>query len=278
MTPRIPHLLALSLSLLLGSCQFTSRRIAWAPAPGSDFKLRYSATTRVQAGASWESAPYVSSAEAVFSGKASVDPAKGEIALRLAADTLAFRADERDSAENAYMDGRLRSYRAGLFLSRTGQALSLEEEPALPPVAFSPLAIGRRLIYALPAFPETPLRQGKRWDVEQPLLDKFHPGSRVVKHYALSALRETPRGDLAVCLVEFEVWLDEDAGGGAGAPALKGSGKVVFNLDKGIPESASLVLEGRFRAAAPSGDSAQGAQAEAGDMELKENLEIAFAE
>jgi hypothetical protein len=209
-----------------------------------------------------------------------VDSAKGQIEIALAVDTLDFKAAERSPEEDAYMDGRLKKYRARIALSRTGQLLSLEEEPALPPVAFSPLAMGRWLAYALPAFPETALRQGKRWDITQSLLDKFHPDSRVVKHYTLSAIRETPEGDQAICLVEFEAWLDEDVGGPAAAPALKGSGKIVFNLEKGRPESASLELEGTFREGPPRTpeDSARAAGGEARPLELREKVELTFSD
>jgi hypothetical protein len=154
-----PILLALPL-LLLSSCEFRSRRIAWHPAPGADFKIRYSAETRAKAEGAWGSAPYVSAAQAEFSVRPAVDSGKGQIDLALTVDTLAFRGAERSPEEEAYMDGRLKKYRARVSLSRTGQALALEEEPALPPVAFSPLAFGRWLAYALPAFPDAPLRKG----------------------------------------------------------------------------------------------------------------------
>ena len=242
------------------------------------FAIHYSAETRAQAEGSWGAAPYVSAAAAAFSAKAALDAAKGQIDLALAVDSLDFKAAERSPDEDAYMDGRLKKYRARLTLSRTGQALALDEEPALPSVAFSPLAIGRWLVYALPTFPETPLRQGKRWDITQPLLDKFHPDSRVEKHYTLSAIRETPAGDLAVCLVQLEAWLDEDVGALApSGPALKGSGKIVFNLDKGLPESATLELEGRFRGVSAQADTGRAA-AGSHPMELKEKLEISFSE
>ena len=275
---RLPLLLAsLSFLLLLSSCEFRSRRAAWHPSPGVTYKLRYSAETRAKAQGAWGQAPYLSAALAEFSVKASLDSAKSQIELALAVDTLDFKAAERSPEEDAYMDGRLRKYRAKLSLSRTGQALALEEEPALPPVDFSPLAIGRWLIYALPAFPDAPMRQGTRWDVSQSLLDKFHPDSRVEKHYTLSAIRETPGGDLAICLVVVEAWLGEDVGGAASGPALKGSGKVVFNLRKGLPESAVLELEGRFRRGPPRPAADSGA-ADPQPLELRENLELTFSD
>jgi hypothetical protein len=276
---RLP-ILVVCIPVLFSSCEFSSRRIAWNPAPGVAFKLRYSAETRAKAGGPWGAAPYVSSAQAEFTAKASVDSAKGQIEIALAVDTLDFKASERSPEEDGYMDGRLKKYRARIALSRTGQVLALEEEPSLPPVAVSPLAIGRWLAYALPVFPETPLRQGKRWDITQPLLDKFHPDSRVVKHYTLSAIRETPGGDQAICLVEYEAWLDEDVGGPSAAPALKGSGKVVFNLAKGRPESASFELEGTFREAKPRspGDTAQSAAAGPQPLEMREKVDLTFSD
>lgn len=275
---RLTTLAPLSL-LLISSCEFRSHRIVWHPAPGASFKIHYSSETRAKAEGAWGTAPYLSASQADFTGKATVDSAKGQIDLSLAVDSLDFKAADRSVEEEAYMDGRLKKYHARMSLSRTGQALALEEEPALPPMAFSPLAFGRWLAYALPAFPDSPLRQGKRWDILQPLLDKFHPDSRVAKHFTLSAIRETPAGDEAVCLVELEAWLDEDVGSDSGpeGPALKGSGKIVFNVTKGFPESASLELEGHFRTGTPSGDSARSASA-GQPMELREKVDLTFSE
>jgi hypothetical protein len=267
------------LFLLCSSCEFRSHRITWHPAPGAVFRIHYAAEMRAKAEGSWGAAPYVSAAQADFTVKTGVDSAKGQIDLALAVDSLDFKAADRSLDEEAYMDGRLRKYRGRISLSRTGQALALEEEPALPPMAFSPLAFGRWLAYALPAFPDAAMRQGKRWDILQPLLDKFHPDSRVAKHFTLSAIRETPTGEKAVCLVEFEAWLDEDVGSESGpeAPAIKGSGKIVFNIAKGIPESASLELDGHFRAGTAPGDSGRAA---AGDrqMQLREKVDLTFSE
>jgi hypothetical protein len=267
------------LFLLCSSCEFRSHRIVWHPAPGSSFKIHYAAETRAKAEGAWGAAPYVSVAQADFSAKAGGDTAKGQIELALAVDSLVFKAADRSLEEEAYMDGRLKKYRSRVTLSRTGQALALEEEPALPPVAFSPLAFGRWLAFALPEFPDAPVRQGKRWDILQPLLDKFHPDSRVAKHFTLSAIRETPAGDEAVCLVELEAWLDEDVGSESGpeGPALKGSGKIVFNIAKGIPESASLELTGHFRTGSAPGDSSRAASA-GQSMEMREKVELTFSE
>lgn len=274
MLRRLAPFTALSL-LLLSSCEFRSHRISWHPAPGAAFKIRYTAETRAKAAGSWGAAQYVSAAQADFSAKATVDSAKGQIDLALAVDTLDFKGADRSPEEEAYMDGRLKKYRARVSLSRTGQALALEEEPALPPVAFSPLAFGRWLAYALPVFPDAPIRQGKRWDIVQPLLDKFHPDSRVAKHFTLSAVRETQQGEEAICLVELEAWLDEDVGSAAGpeGPALKGNGKIVFNISKGLPESATLELEGNFRGGTAPGDSAA-----AHPLELREKVGLTFTD
>jgi hypothetical protein len=272
----------LALSLLLVSCEFRSRRASWHPAAGVTYKLRYSAETRAKADGSWGAAPYVASAKAEFSVKAATDSAKGQIEIALAADTLDFKASERPPEEDAYMDGRLRKYRAKLTLSRTGQVVAFEEEPAQPPVDLTPLAIGRWLTYALPAFPDAALRQGARWDIVQPLLDKFHPDSRVAKHYTLSAIRQTPDGELATCLVEIEAFLAEDLGDTASAgpalPTLKGSGKVVFNLAKGIPESAELELTGRFQGGPPPAPGDTTKPAPARPLKLQQKLEIAFSD
>ena len=275
---------ALSICIILSSCEFRSRRPAYRFDPGVTFKIRYSAETRAKADGSWGSAPYVSAATAEFTGKAVTDSAKGQIELTLSVDTLDFRAAERGAEEDAYMDGRLKKYRSRLALSRTGQLLGLEEEPSQPPVEFSPLNIGRWLVYALPAFPDAAIRQGARWESTQPLLDKFHPDSRVVKHFTLSAIRETPEGDLATCLVEMEIFLAEDFGDttSTAAPALSGSGRVVFNLAKGRPVSAEIELEGRFLGnpgRAPSDTTNTGSGNPAGlPLKLQEKLELSFSD
>lgn len=285
---RLP-LIATALSLcLLASCEFRSRRPVYHFGPGVTLKLRYEAQIRAKAEGAWGAAPYGSAAEAEFTLNASDDTAKGQVELSLTVDTLSFRADERSAEENAYMDGRLRKYHARLTLSRTGQVLALEEEPALPPVAFSPLNVARWLAYALPAFPDEPLRQGARWEITQPLLDKFHPGSKVIKRYTLSAIRETPEGDMATCLVELEAWLGEDFGrqqadaSGKPAPSLTGTGKAVFNLAKGRPVSAELELEGKFPGdpGRVPGDTAKATEEGAREriLDLQEKVEISISD
>jgi hypothetical protein len=69
-------------------------------------------------------------------------------------------------------------------------------------------------------------------------------------------------------------------GGPPTAPALKGSGKVVFNLAKGRPESASLELEGDFRDASSRlpGDSAHAAGADARPLQMREKVDLTFSD
>lgn len=193
--------------------------------------------------------------------QASGDTSKGQFELSLTVDTLTYRSSERGPDEDRYMTGRLRKYRAKVSLSRTGQVLAMEEEPSMAPVEFSPLNFGRFLAYAMPSFPDASIKKGSRWEIIQPLLDKFHPDSRVIKRFTLSAVRETPQGDLATLLVEMEAHLSEDLGEAEGAtqPAMTGSGQMVFNLSKGRPVSADLELEGRFISQLPqkTGDSTQ---------------------
>ena len=269
---------------LLASCEFQSHTATLRPDPKATYKVRYEAELRAKADGSWGSSPYVSTAEAGFSLHAETDSARGQIEAVFTVDTLVYRSSERGPDEDQYMTGRLRKYRAKSALSRTGLMLSLEEEPGLPPVEFSPLGFGRFLAIALPAFPNASLKKGARWEITQPLLDKFHPDSRALKRYTLSAIRETPEGDLAVCLVEVEVHLGEDLGAGAApenqaapGPDLKGSGQVIFNLDKGMPVSAELELEGRFQSRLPPkpGDSTQPALL---PMLLQEKIKLTFSE
>lgn len=295
---------AVALSCLFAvSCEFQSRRITWRLDPEVTYKVRYSVELRAKAEGDWGSSPYVSIAEAGFSLRAVTDTAKAQIEATLAVDTLEYRSAERGPEEDAYMTGRLRKYRSKTSLSRTGHLLSMEEEPGLPPVDFTPLNFGRFLAYALPSFPDAPLKKGSRWEAVQPLLDKFHPDSKVVKRFTLSAIRETPEGDLAVCLVEMDVYLTEDvsipqkagAGGGVPAstgpasagqaseepskpgPALTGRGQMVFNLDSGRPVLTELELEGRFQSRLPQkpGDSTQ---PETHFLRLQEKVKLAFTE
>ena len=295
---------------LLASCEFQSRRVTWRLDPAVTYKVRYSVELRAKAEGSWGSSPYVSVAEAGFSLRAVTDTAKAQIEASLAVDTLAYRSSERGPEEDAYMTGRLRKYRAKTSLSRTGQLLSMEEEPGLPPVDFTPLNFGRFLAYAIPSFPDAPLKKGSRWETVQPLLDKFHPESKVIKRFTLSAIRETPDGDLAICLVEMDVYLTEDLavpqGGtpaqGAGLPAatdpaeaapsmsdpsktdpaktdpaLSGRGQMVFNLDKGRPVFTELELEGGFQSRLPQkpGDSTL---PEILPLKIQEKVKLTFTE
>jgi hypothetical protein len=290
-------------SFLLASCEFQSRRITWRLDPAVTYKVRYSVELRAKAEGGWGAGPYVSVAEAGFSLRAVTDSAKAQIEASLTVDTLEYRSAERGPEEDAYMTGRLRKYRAKTSLSRTGQLLSMEEEPGLPPVDFTPLNFGRFLAYAIPSFPDAPLKKGSRWETVQPLLDKFHPESKVIKRFTLSAIRETPEGDLAVCLVEMEVYLGEDlavpqngapgqGGGGPTSkdpasgpsgtdPTLSGRGQMVFNLDKGRPVFTELELEGRFQSRLPqkSGDSTQPETLpETLSLRLLEKVKLAFTE
>lgn len=150
------------------------------------------------------------------------------------------------------MEERLRRYKVRLAISAGGKVLAVEEEPDLPPVDFSPLNFGRFLAYGIPAFPKEAVKAGSEWQVDQPLLDKFHPGSRVVKRYKAQGVRQTAEGRLLDCKVEVEAWLEdglaarEAAAGGPPRPDLSGRGEAVFNLDRGLPVSSGLELEGRF--------------------------------
>ena len=75
----------------------------------------------------------------------------------------------------------------------------------------------------------------------------------MVKRYRVEEVRETGEGRLLICAVEVEAWLEEGPGTpGSGAagdstrPVLSGKGEAVFNLDRGVPVSSRLDLEGLF--------------------------------
>jgi hypothetical protein len=248
--------------------------------PGVTYGIHYQAALEA-AGKGKRS--YASSASAGLSLKAGPAPAsrpadtvKTNAELVLTIDSLAFGGADRDPGEDRYMVERLRKYRARLLLTRTGQILALEEEPALPPVELSTLNFGRWLLYCLPAFPTETIGDGSQWTAEQPLLDKFHPDSKVVKTYTATALRKSEAGRILKLKVEMSVLL-EDLGDESAAkgPALTGQGEVLFNLDKGLPVSMELTLQGNFRTPkAPGSDSAAPASK---PLRLKEYLLLRFS-
>jgi len=297
-------LLALS-ALILAACVFRSHRPVYRFDSGKTYRVHYSVELKAKAGGNWGSDPYASVAQAEFSFRAVPDTSKGEIELSLAVDSLTLRNSERGPEEDGYMAGRLKKYLAKMVISRTGQVLSLDEEPSLPPVGFSTLNFSRSLIYSLASFPDRPVKQGSRWEITQSLLDKFHPESRIVKRFALSAIRETPEGRLAVCLVELEAYLVEELGefgesisgtqsGGDASryasgkaasprkPSLTGRGSMVFNLDKGLPVSADLELGGEFRSLPPSieADSSRPSTSvpESMILDLQEKISLRFTD
>lgn len=231
-------------------------RFAGRDPAGPGFPLRYEAVLEGRAEGLAGSKPYGSRASARLRFQTVPDSATGRIEAAFTADSVGFSASDRDAAETRYMEDRLRRYKARMVLSSTGRVLALEEEPEPPPVDFSPLNIGRFLAFGMPAFPSGPVQEGSEWQVEQPLLDKFHPASRVVKRYRVEEVRESGEGRLLLCSVEVEAWLESDLGtagfGASGAsgdstrPALTGKGEAAFDLARGVPVSSRLDMEGRF--------------------------------
>lgn len=242
--------LLLALSLFAG-CRQSSHTAAYRFSGEGAYSVRYEAALTGKAEDVRGARPYDAEAKATLSVKALPDSAAGRIELSLAADSVSYQASDRDNYEGRYMQERLRRYKAKMVLSSTGQVLSLEEEPDLPPVDFSPLNFGRFLAYGLPAFPKEAVKAGSEWTAEQPLLDKFHPGSKVIKRYKVRGVKETAEGRLLECAVTVEAWLEDGLGvrtssGDSARPALSGRGETVFNLDRGLPVSAVLELEGHF--------------------------------
>ncbi len=228
-------------------------RFAGGDSTGPGFPLRYEAVLEGRVEGLAGARPYDSRARARLRFQAVTDSAAGRIEAAFSADSIGFSASDRDAAETGYMEDRLRRYKARMVLSSTGRVLALEEEPEPPPVDFSPLNIGRFLAFGMPAFPSDPVKEGSEWLVEQPLLDKFHPASRVVKRYRVAEVRETAEGRLLLCSVNVEAWLDTDLGaagygssGDTSRPALSGKGEAVFDLARGVPVSSRLEMEGRF--------------------------------
>jgi hypothetical protein len=218
------------------------------------YTIHYQAVLTGKAEGFQGSRAYGAAARAGLHVNAVQDSVSGRSELTVTADSIAFTASDRDPEEGRYMQERLRRYKAKMVVSRTGQVLALEEEPDLPPVDFSPLNFSRLLAYGLPAFPREAVRAGSEWTAEQPLLDKFHPASKVVKRYKVKAIRETPDGRLLECDVWVDAWLEDGlassaapAAGDSGTADLSGRGEVVFNLDRGQPLISTLELEGRFQ-------------------------------
>lgn len=244
---------AAAIIALLGGCREPGRPAGYRFAAGAAYTLRYEASLEAKAESFRGDRPYRAGASARLAFTAAPDSAAGRATLSLSADSVSIHASDRDAQESRYMEERLRRYRAEAVLSRTGQLLSVTEEPDLPPVEFSPVSFGRYLAYGMPALPVEVVAPGSEWTVEQALLDKFHPEARVVKHYRAEAVRQTSEGALLDCRVDMQVFLEEGLGGpGPGStpdstrPSLSGRGAAVFNLDRGLPVSSDLELEGRF--------------------------------
>jgi hypothetical protein len=262
------------------SCRFQSAHVSYLLPPGVTYGLRYGA--ELEAVSKGASHAYASSAEARFSFKAASDSGKvaadssKSFELVFTVDSLAFQGADRDSGEDRYMADRLRKYRARLLLSSAGQVLALEEEPALPPVGVSTLDFGRRLLYGLPVFPAEDIGKGSQWTAEQPLLDKFHPGSKVVKSFTVTSLRKTGEGRILTADMTLDVRLEDLDGEAGQGPALTGKGEAVFNLDKGRPLSINLLLQGDFQI--PSGTPATDTTPAPASkpLHLKERLRLDF--
>lgn len=258
----VPALAACAaLASLFAACRPESHVAAWRLSADSAYVLEYDVALEGEAEGFRGRNAYDARARARMAMSAVPDSAGGRFELTLTADTIEFQADDREGQEGAYMVERLRRYKARLALSTTGKVLAVEEEPDLPPVDFSPLNFGRFLAYGIPAFPQEPVKTGSEWQVDQPLLDKFHPGSRVVKRYKAQGVRQTAEGRLLDCKVEIEAWLEdglasrEPAVAGQPPPDLTGKGETVFNLDRGLPVSSEFNLEGRFRSQVREGSS-----------------------
>jgi hypothetical protein len=202
---------------------------------------------------------------------------KGQLVLRLTIDSLGFRSSERAQGEDAYMVGRLRKYRAHLLVTRSGQVLSLEEEPHLPPVDFSPLNFGRLFLYGLAAFPDSNIKIGTRWESQQSLLDKFHPEARLIRHFRLISVRQTPTGPTAEIAVAMQAFLEADLGSESqdSAVSLTGKGSLEFNLQTGRLISSDLKMEGLFYSQQPA-NASDSTPAESRPMRLQSTLRLRF--
>ena len=262
----------LVLILVFISCDFKSYRAAYRFDPGVGYTIHYSAELKGKADGSWGRSPYTATAKAVFTVKGSSDSSKGQDELNLTVDSLAFQSSERATNEDSYMAGRLRKYRARITMTRTGLILALEEEPGLPPVEFSPLNFGRMLLYGLASFPDSDIRPGAHWESRQPLLDKFHPESQLLRKFRLLTVRETAQGHVATVEVVIDAVLEEGLG-----DTLTGKGEVEFNLDKGRPVSAELKVEGSYLSRRPE-KGQDSIPAEALSLRLQESLRLRFSD
>lgn len=246
-------------------CREAGREAAYRFDPDQALAVRYQAVLTGKSDGFRAARGYEAMAKATFLLRAATDSASGRTELIMTADSIDYSASDRDPEESRYMRDRLIRYKAKISLARTGQVLALEEEPDPPPVDFSPLNFGRFLAYGLPAFPREAIHDGSTWISEQPLLDKFHPGSKVIKRYKVKAIRETAEGRLLECAVEVEAWLEDglaspsaQAAGDSSLPDLSGHGETVFNLDRGLPISSTVELEGRFNSTVREGQGDSG--------------------
>lgn len=255
---------------LFSACEFKSYSPSYALKSTPQFTLRYSAELNVKPDGTWGKSPYSSIAKGIFKVKSSYDSAKAQVEMSISVDSLEFKSSERAPQEDLYMVERLKKYHSKVVLTRTGQILSLEEEPVLPPIEFSPLNFGRLMILGLPAFPSSKIKIGTSWESVQPLLDKFHPESQVTRRFKLESIQESTKGKLLLCSVDFNVRLEE------GLPTLTGKGEMEFDLESGGPISANLEVEGRF--VSPVSEKTVDSQTTSSvPLRLKERLSLRFS-
>ncbi len=258
-------------------CRFNTYQTEYRFHSGPSFAVQFVAHLDVSAG--WGKAAYSSDAQVYFSGRFSGDTAKSEWALDVAADSLRFASSERAPEEDKYMMGRLRKYHARLAMTKSGQSLALDEEPALPQVQFTPTNFGRFLAYALPVFPQGRFAVGDTWAFTQVALDKFHPDAHWTKRFKLLEVRETAHGRIAVLSVDLSGDFHDDVGEmQTGSEAtVTGTGRAEFDLAAGRPLSTELEWHGSFTPQAGADSSGPTGKSPLAPMVLSERVSLHFS-
>ena len=93
--------------------------------------------------------------------------------MSLEVDSISYSSSERDSAESAFMIGRLKKYQAHWRMTSNGHVMDMREEPELPRAELI-FRLGPALAAALPIFSESPADT-------QSLFDPADPGALLIQ-------------------------------------------------------------------------------------------------
>ena len=156
------------------------------------------------------------------------DSTGGSIRMSLEVDSISYSSSERDQAEWAFMNERLKKYQAHWRMTGDGHVLDMREEPELPRAELI-FRLGPALAAALPIFSESPADT-------QSLFDPSEPGAVLIQGVMGK--------DARPCDLRWA---------GTGEGGMKG--KMKFRMDKktGFPARVELDVKGDLPASGDSG-------------------------